>query len=217
MGPPAPAPFAATRAPSEPPEIRRLRGPGCNPRVRTHPVSRPGSCAGTAEVGARALQISSRRPPREEPSMNLNRLIVAGFLVVPLLARPMPARVQVFEAAARSAPQPSAPVVHVFVEGADVSVSEERFGTFRKVRVPGGRTAFVDERALSVGSGSSGARPANEPSAPDATRVAAPARWAAAPVVVHQPPAALPPRAVAPSTEPASAASAPADLYTVVR
>lgn len=146
--------------------------------------------------------------------MNLNRLIVAGFLAVPLLARAMPARVQVFEAAARSAPQPSAPAVHVFVEGAEVFVSEERFGTFRKVRVPGGRTAFVDERALAVGPASSGARPAGERSELDATPVAAPARWAVVPLPMHQPLAAAPLRAAAPSAEPASA---PADLYAVVK
>jgi opacity protein-like surface antigen len=99
--------------------------------------------------------------------MTPKSLILAGFLALPLSARAMPARIQVFEAAVRSAPQPTASVVHVLVEGTDVSVSEERFGAYRKVRLPGGKTGFVDERALSLAGAASVAPQAGaEPTAP---------------------------------------------------
>jgi len=106
--------------------------------------------------------------------MTQKSMILAGFLALPLMARAMPARIQVFETAVRSAPQPSASVVHVFVEGTDVSVSEERFGAYRKVRLPRGKTGFVDERALSLAGAASVAPPSGaEPAAPGgATQVA---------------------------------------------
>ncbi len=92
-------------------------------------------------------------------------LSARGFILATLMAAPAlclaePAVIRVFEAQARSAPNRSAPVVHLFVEGARVSVSEEATEGWRKVRLPDGGVAFIEEKALAFPD-----RPAALPSA----------------------------------------------------
>ncbi len=79
--------------------------------------------------------------------------ILAACVATPALCLAEPAVIGVFEAQARSAPDRSAPVVHVFVEGAKVSVSEEANGGWRKIRLPDGGVAFVEEGALALPGG----------------------------------------------------------------
>jgi hypothetical protein len=71
--------------------------------------------------------------------------IAAAALLAPALARGAPATVHVFEAPARSAPRPDAPVLHVFPEGAPVSVAEVVEQGFRRIRLPDGGVGFVAE------------------------------------------------------------------------
>lgn len=79
------------------------------------------------------------------------RLLVAAALAVllPRLALARPAVVRVFEAHARAEPSASAPVLQVFPERAEVSVSEEAQGDWRRVRLADGGAAWIEERALS--------------------------------------------------------------------
>jgi hypothetical protein len=79
------------------------------------------------------------------------RLLAAAmiFAAVPQLVLAQPAVVRVFEAAARSAPAPDAPVLHVFPENAAVSVGETAENGWRKVRIPDGSVAWLEESALS--------------------------------------------------------------------
>jgi hypothetical protein len=71
-----------------------------------------------------------------------------------LLAAPpawaAPAVVKVFEAAAREAPRPDAPVVHVFPEEAKISVSEEATDGWRKVRLPDGNTGYLRDDQIKL-------------------------------------------------------------------
>jgi SH3-like domain-containing protein len=71
----------------------------------------------------------------------------------PIAAVAEPATVRVFEAPAREAPDPAARVVHVFVEGAAVSVSEVAEQGWRRVRLPDGSSAWLPEEALALGAG----------------------------------------------------------------
>ena len=74
--------------------------------------------------------------------------VLAVVVALPGIARAAPATVKVFEAPARSAPRADAPVVHVFAEGAVVSVAERPDAGWRKVRLPDGGVAWVDDGAL---------------------------------------------------------------------
>lgn len=80
------------------------------------------------------------------------RLVAAVLLalLLPTWALGAPATVRVFEAQARSAPSPDAPVVHVFPEGAAVSVSEQAEAGWRKIRLPDGTAAWVEEAAIAL-------------------------------------------------------------------
>ncbi len=96
-------------------------------------------------------------------------------LSVPARALAEPAVVKVFEAEARSAPDRSAPVVHVFAESARISVSEEATQGWRKVRLPDGGVGFVEERALAFPERPAGGGvPAPAPAAPATSAPPAP-------------------------------------------
>jgi hypothetical protein len=58
-------------------------------------------------------------------------------------ARAAPAVVKVFEASAREAPAPDAPIAKLFPEKAELSVSEDVKDGWRRVRLPDGKTAFI--------------------------------------------------------------------------
>lgn len=81
-------------------------------------------------------------------TVRLLSAVLAAILVLPGVTRAAPATVQVFEAPARSAPRADAPVVHVFAEGAVVSVSETGEAGWRKVRLPDGGVAWIEDAAL---------------------------------------------------------------------
>lgn len=72
------------------------------------------------------------------------------LLLAPRLAFGAPATVRVFEAPARSEPRADAPVVHVFPEAAAVSVSETSEDGWRRVRLPDGTTAWIEDRSLAI-------------------------------------------------------------------
>jgi hypothetical protein len=101
-------------------------------------------------------------------------------LLLPCAAAAEPAVVKVFEAPARAEPAPGAPVLHTFVEGAAVSVSEAAERGWRRVRLPDGATGWIEEAALRLG-------PAAEPAA------AGQAGKLATPSAVLPPPAPPPP------------------------
>jgi hypothetical protein len=93
-------------------------------------------------------------------TVRLLSAVLAAILVLPGIARAAPATVQVFEAPARSAPGAGAPVVHVFAEGAVVSVSEAGEAGWRRVRLPDGGIAWIEESALWLAAGPAAAVPA---------------------------------------------------------
>lgn len=98
------------------------------------------------------------------------RRLAAALLVavlVPRLALAAPATVRVFEAPARAAPAADAPVVHVFVEGAAVSVDEAAQQGWRRVRLPDGAVGWIEEGAL-VFPGAAAALPPAAPPVPPA-------------------------------------------------
>lgn len=76
------------------------------------------------------------------------RLFILSLLLVPVLASAEPATVKRFEAPARERPDASSPTVHTFVERTELSVSEEAENGFRKVRLPSGAVAWIEEAAL---------------------------------------------------------------------
>jgi len=59
-----------------------------------------------------------------------------------------PAVVKVFEAKAHAQPDAASPVLHTFVEKAEVSVSEEAEAGWRRVRLPDGNVGYIQESAL---------------------------------------------------------------------
>ena len=73
-------------------------------------------------------------------------LLVA--LLLPALARAEPAVVAVFEAVARAEPSPTAEALQTLVEGTAITVSEEARDGWRRVRLTGGGTGWIEERAL---------------------------------------------------------------------
>jgi hypothetical protein len=79
-----------------------------------------------------------------------HRLLAAAVLLLaaPQLALGAPATIRVFEAPARSEPRPDAPVLHVFPEATPVSVSENAESGWRRVRLPDGSTAWLEESAI---------------------------------------------------------------------
>jgi SH3-like domain-containing protein len=78
------------------------------------------------------------------------RLLAVAILaaVVPQLALARPAIVRVFEAAARAEPSREAAVLQVFAERAEVSVSEESQGGWRRVRLQDGGVGWLEESAI---------------------------------------------------------------------
>jgi hypothetical protein len=80
------------------------------------------------------------------------RLVAAAMVavLVPTSVLAAPATVKVFEAQARSAPSPDAPAAHVFPEGAAVSVSEEAEAGWRRIRLPDGTAAWVEDGAVAL-------------------------------------------------------------------
>ncbi len=70
-------------------------------------------------------------------------LVVAGALVVPATTLAAPARVKVFEAAARAKPDAAALVVKTFPEDTELSVSEEVTDGWRRVRLPDESVGYV--------------------------------------------------------------------------
>lgn len=71
-------------------------------------------------------------------------------LLVSSLAAAAPATIKVFEATAHASADAQSPVLHTFVEGAQVSVSETAENGFRKIRLPDGKTGFIAESALNL-------------------------------------------------------------------
>ena len=95
--------------------------------------------------------------------------VAVALLVLPFAAFGAPARVTVFEAQVHTAPDPSSPVIYVFAEGAWISVSETAVDGFRKVRVPDGRTGYIEDSAISpaaAGTQPPGPPPGAPPPAP---------------------------------------------------
>jgi len=115
--------------------------------------------------------------------MPSSRLIVSLLLafVIGGSARAEPAVVKVFEAKVHTEPNPSAPVVHTFIEKTELSVSEESTNGWRRVRLPDQRTGWIQESALQLGAPSAPAAtptPTPPPATdrPVRTEVAAPAQ-----------------------------------------
>lgn len=76
--------------------------------------------------------------------------VVVALLLAASPASAAPAVVQVFEAPARGAPGPDAPVLHVFPEETKIFVSEEVTDGWRKVRLPDGKTAYVRDDQIKL-------------------------------------------------------------------
>jgi hypothetical protein len=77
-------------------------------------------------------------------------LVAAVLVFASALARAAPATVRAGEAPARSAPLRDAPVLHVYGEGAAVSVSEVVEQGFRRIRLPDGGVGFVEDGQVRV-------------------------------------------------------------------
>lgn len=99
-------------------------------------------------------------------------LVVSLFLAT--AAHAEPAVVKVFEAQAYAQPDATSPVLHTFVEKAEVSVSEEAEAGWRRVRLPDGSVGWIQERALRLVTAEAVPAVASPPAAPAAT-VPAPA------------------------------------------
>lgn len=78
----------------------------------------------------------------------LSASVVACLLVAPAIALAEPATIRVFEAKVHASANAASPVVHVFAEGAAVSVSETTDGGWRRVRLPDGGVGYVLESEL---------------------------------------------------------------------
>lgn len=87
----------------------------------------------------------------------MNRLLVLFVLLSAPSVWAEPATINAFEAPAYERPDKQSPVLHTFVERAEVSVSEQGENGFRKARLPDGKVAYVEESLLSF---------ANRPAAP---------------------------------------------------
>ncbi len=72
------------------------------------------------------------------------------LLSLPSTVLAAPATISVFEARVHASPDRSSPVVHSFPENTRVSVSEDAVNGFRKVRLPDGRTGYVEETELTL-------------------------------------------------------------------
>src|SRR5512133_3389222 len=104
-------------------------------------------------------------------------------LLHPQLALAEQARIARFQGVARAGPSADAAPLQTFPEGAQVSVSEESQGGWRRIRLPDGKVGWIEERALTFG-----------PVVVDAPVPPAPAPPTAAPAMPAAPPA--PPAAV---------------------
>lgn len=103
------------------------------------------------------------------------RVVLAVFVAFVSLAAPRaasarPAVVRVFEAEARARPEPDAPIVHRFAERAEVSVSEASQGGWWRVRLPDGRTGWIEDAAIALGEPAVAPPPATAPAPPPATQ-----------------------------------------------
>jgi SH3 domain-containing protein len=111
--------------------------------------------------------------------------LLAALLLLPARALAEPAVIAVFEAVARIEPSPSAGALQTFVEGTAVTVSEEARDGWRRVRLGGGGTGWIEERALAfpgkAGATAPGAVPADAAPAATALAAAAPPPSLAAP------------------------------------
>ncbi len=91
-------------------------------------------------------------------------------LMLATAAHAAPAVVKVFEAKAHAQPDVTSPVLHTFVEKAEVSVSEEAEAGWRRVRLPDGNVGYLQESALRLVTAEAPvpAAPAPAPAAPPA-------------------------------------------------
>jgi len=94
------------------------------------------------------------------------------LLLLGTLASAEPAVVKVFEAKVHAQPDASSPVVHTFVEKAEVSVSEQAQDGWRRVRLPDGAVGWLQESTLTLPG-------SDAPAAPPTTTAAAPVTPAA--------------------------------------
>jgi len=102
--------------------------------------------------------------------MTSRSLVAFAFaaLLAPTLAAGEPATIRQFEAKAHGSADVASPVLHVFAEGAQVSVSETSEGGWRRIRLPDGSAAFILESALAfpVSLSSPSAEPPAAPAPP---------------------------------------------------
>lgn len=95
----------------------------------------------------------------------MNRTVLLVGLVAASVAFAEGAVIKVFEAPAYERADKSSPVVHTFLEGAQVSVSEVSESGFRKVRLPDGKVGYLEESALKLATTSAGSTSAIAPRA----------------------------------------------------
>ncbi|WP_375767695.1 hypothetical protein NR798_39395 [Archangium gephyra] len=91
-------------------------------------------------------------------------------LLLATVAHAAPAVVKVFEAKAHAQPDATSPVLHTFVEKAELSVSEEAEAGWRRVRLPDGNVGYIQESALRLVTAEAAppATPAPAPATPPA-------------------------------------------------
>jgi len=104
-------------------------------------------------------------------------------LLLATAAHAAPAVVKVFEAKAHAQPDTTSPVLHTFVEKAEVSVSEEAEAGWRRVRLPDGSVGYIQESALRLVTAEAAppAAPAPAPAAAQAPAADRPEREATTP------------------------------------
>jgi len=78
----------------------------------------------------------------------MHRVMVVASLLVANAVQAEPGVIKVFEAKAFAQPKESSTLLHTFVEGDRVSVSEESERGWRRVRLPDGRNAWIRESSL---------------------------------------------------------------------
>jgi hypothetical protein len=98
--------------------------------------------------------VDIRKSSKRSPTVVIVTIVMLTIVMLAASGRASaaPAVVKVFEATARQTPSGDAPSAQVFQEGAEISVSEEVTGGWRRVRLAGGKTAFVrDDEVRLVG------------------------------------------------------------------